>query len=79
MALASYPLSAARNLGRLRGRPRLPVFTVTAPSSGMTCARPLPLAGVVQTANGMPPPGETWDQEPPTFPPWRRLHRRCCQ
>src|SRR5437870_7486645 len=35
-AFASYPLSVAITLRRLRGRPRLPVCTLTASSNGTT-------------------------------------------
>src|SRR5919199_5510495 len=43
-------------LRRLRGRPRLPVRSLTASSNGSTCARSSALAGVVRLARGMPPP-----------------------
>jgi hypothetical protein len=70
-ALESSPLSAARTFGRLRGLPRLPVLMVTASSSGMTCARSFPLAGVVQAANGMPPASvRRWSRIPWPFLPW---------
>jgi hypothetical protein len=53
-ALAAYPVSAARPLGRVRGRPRCPVRTCRASSRGMTGARSPPLAGVVRVDNGIP-------------------------
>src|SRR4029434_215248 len=57
-------------LRRLRGRPRLPVCTLTASSSGMTWARSSPLACVVQVANGIPPPSvRLWIRMPLPFPP----------
>jgi hypothetical protein len=70
-ALASLPLSAARIFGRLRGLPCLPVLMVTASSSGITCARSFPLAGVMQAANGMPPASvRLWIRIPFPFRPW---------
>src|SRR5215468_220070 len=55
---------------RLRGRPRLPVRSLTASSNGSTCARSSPLAGVVRLARGMPPPSvRLWMRIPLPFPP----------
>src|SRR5919199_1755596 len=69
-ALASYPLSVAMTLRRLRGRPRFPVWTLTASSSGTTWARSSPLAGVVRFAKGMPLPSvRLWIRMPLPFPP----------
>src|SRR5919206_2510696 len=56
---------------RLRGRPRLPVWTLTASSRGTTWARSAPLAGVVRFAKGMPPPSvRLWIRIPLPLPPW---------
>src|SRR5678816_293700 len=56
---------------RLRGRPRLPVWTLTASSRDITWARSSPLAGVVRFANGMPFPSvRLWMSIPLPFPPW---------
>src|SRR5918912_490461 len=58
-------------LRRLRGRPRLPVWTFTASSSGSTWARSSPLAGVVRVARGMPHPSvRLWIKIPLPLPPW---------
>src|SRR5215468_10028804 len=57
-------------LSRLRGRPRLPVRTLTASSNGSTCARSSPLAGVVRFAKGLPLPSvRLWIRMPLPFPP----------
>src|SRR4029453_11815785 len=69
-ALASYPLSVAITLRRLRGRPRLPRCTLTASSNGTTCARSSPLAGVTRFAKGIPFPSvRLWMRIPLPFPP----------
>ena len=69
-AFASYPLSVAITLRRLRGRPRLPVCTLTASSNGTTCARSSPLAGVTRFAKGLPSPAvRLWLRIPLPFPP----------
>src|SRR5919199_3187681 len=58
-------------LRRLRGRPRLPVWTLTASSKGTTWARSSPLAGVVRFANGIPFPSvRLWIRTPLPLPPW---------
>src|SRR5262249_18625424 len=57
-------------LSRLRGRPRLPVRSLTASSSGRTWARSSPLAGVVRLANGIPEASvRLWIKIPLPFPP----------
>src|SRR5918912_2744734 len=57
-------------LSRVRGRPRLPVRTLTASSKGSTCARSSPLAGVVWFAKGIPLPSvRLWMRIPLPFPP----------
>src|SRR5262252_579841 len=70
-AFASYPLSVAITLRCLRGRPRLPVCTLTASSNGTTCARSSPLAGVTRFAKGIPRPSvRLWMRIPLPFLPW---------
>src|SRR5215831_11976090 len=57
-------------LRRFRGRPRVPVRTLTASSSGAPWARSSPLAGVVRFAKGMPPPSVRLGiRMPLPFPP----------
>src|ERR671933_2862951 len=57
-------------LRRLRGRPRLPVRTLTASSNGTTWARSSPWAGLVRFANGIPLPSvRLWMRMPLPFPP----------
>jgi len=70
-AFASSPLSVAMTLSRLRGRPRLPVWTLTASSSGNTWAHSSPLAGVTRCAKGIPVPSvRLWIRIPLPFPPY---------
>jgi hypothetical protein len=69
-ALASSPLSVASTLGRLRGRPGLPVWRRTASSRGSTGARSLPWAGVVRLARGLPAASvRRWRRLPWPVPP----------
>jgi hypothetical protein len=69
-ACASYPVSVARTLRRVRGRPRVPVRTLTASSRGITWARSSPVAGVVRCAKGIPSPAvRQWMRTPLPLPP----------
>jgi hypothetical protein len=69
-AWASSPVSAARTVRRLRGRPRWPVRMGTVSSSGRTWVRSSPLAGVVRVAHGMPAASvRLWMRSPWPFRP----------